>query len=112
MTNKDKNIVDKFLDSYEDYNNHRVKYKRIIVRPSKFNTVIGFIFSFGFFIILIRFFIVKPFYFIFLIGDILSLIYYSLNLFTKKGFGLPKTVIVEDEEDVLEVGDDSDEYRN
>lgn len=108
MDNKDRNIIDKFLDNYEKQNDSNLVYKRVYVKPSKFKTIIGFIFSFGFLIILIRFFTRKPFYFVLLIGDILAFIYYSLNLFTKKGLPLPKTVAVEESEN----GDVQDEYRN
>lgn len=116
MDNKNKNVIDKFLDGYEDYNEQKVVYKKVYEKPSKFKTAVGFIFSFGFFILLIRFFLLKPFYFILLIGDILALIYFSLNLFTKKGFSLPKVIAVKEEkeqvEEKQESGDDQDEYWN
>ena len=113
MDNKDRNVLDRFLDNYEKQNESNIVYKKVYEKPSKGKTIIGFIFSLGFFIILIRHFLLKPFYFFFLIGDILVLIYYSLNLFTKKGFALPKTLAIKEEkDDKSDEGDDSNEYRN
>lgn len=119
MDDKNKNVIDKFLEGYEDYNERKVVYKKVYEKPGKVKTIVGFIFSFGFLLLLIRFFLLKPFYFFLLIGDILALVYFSLNLFTKKGFGLPKMVAVVEEKDKTEEtkedvgsGDDQDEYWN
>lgn len=98
MDKKDKNIVDKFLDLYEKEDNYR--YKKIYVRPSKFKSIVGFIFSLIFLILLFTLFTPKPIYFVLLLGDLLIVLYYGCNLFTKNGIGLPKKVLVyEDDEE-------------
>ncbi len=101
MENKEKNIVDKFLDGYEQANNDKVIYKRVYQRPSKIKAIVGFVFSLIIFIILIRYFVFKLLYFVILLGDLSFLSYYGLNLFTEKGFGLPKTIpVIESAEDI------------
>ncbi len=106
MDNNEKNIVDKFLDGYEYANSERKCYKRVYQKPSKIKAIIGFIFSLIFFIILIRLFVFKILYFIILIGDIVVCSYYGINLFTKKGIGLPKTVEVIVDEEVSQKNED------
>lgn len=98
MEKKEKNIIDNFLDNYgtED---RKIKYKKIFVKPSKFKCVVGFIFSFIFLILLLTLISFTFMYFLLLFGDLLIFLYYSLNLFTKKGIGLPKYIsYYEDEE--------------
>lgn len=96
MNNNDKNIFDKFLDNYDKLNSKRDKfgYQRVYTKPTKIRCIIGFIFSFIFFILLIRLFVFKILYFVILLVDLIILTYYSLNLFTKKGFPLPTTIRV------------------
>lgn len=110
MDNNEKNVVDKFLDGYEYANNERTVYKRVYQRPSKFKAICGFIFCLIFFIILVRFFVFKVLYFVILLFDIAVLSYYGINLFTKNGIGLPKTIEVR--EDLEEANrDNEDIYR-
>jgi len=95
--NGNKNIVDKFLDAYESQNTKNVEYVRTFKRPSKVKSIFGFIVSLIFFVILIRLFTLQIVYFFLLIGDVLILIFYGINVFTKKGIGLPKMVVKENE---------------
>lgn len=97
MNNNERNVVDKFLDGYEYANNEKIVYKRVYQRPSKIKSIFGFIFCLIFFIILIRFFVFKLLYFVILLFDIAVLSYYAINLFTKNGIGLPKTIEVKEE---------------
>lgn len=111
MDNKDKNIIDKFLDGYEKSSNTQRVYTRVYERPSKLKSLVGFIFSLLCFIILIRLFVFKMLYFVILIFNLLILAFYSINLFTEKGIGLPKTVeMIEDIEDA-DTDDDNDIYK-
>lgn len=99
MNNNEKNIFDKFLDNYDKLNSKRNKfgYQKVYTKPTKIRCIIGFIFSLIFLILLIRLFVFKLLYFVILIIDLLILLYYSLNLFTKKGFPLPVTIRVDTE---------------
>ncbi len=94
---KDKNLVDMFLDGYSVANDEssNMKYKKIYRKPSKVKCIIGFIFCLLILIILIRHFVFKLIFFLILIGDILILLFYGINLFTKKGWGLPKYIKVD-----------------
>ncbi len=100
---KNENLFDKFLDRYDAINqrNARIEYRRIIKKPKMFEAILGFGVSIIVLIILIRYFSPTGMYFVILIVDLLFLSYYGVNLFTKKGFGLPATVAVEidDKED-------------
>ncbi len=91
---KDKNIIDKFLEGYAQANesSKQETYKRIYQKPTKFKCIVGFIFSSLIMLVLIRIFKFNFMFFLIFFGDLLVLIYYSLNLFTKKGFALPKYV--------------------
>lgn len=111
MNNKERNVVDKFLDGYEYANNEKTVYKRVYQRPSKLKSVLGFIFSLIFFIILIRFFVFKVLYFVILLFDLAILAFYSINLFTEKGIGLPKTIEVLEENKEEATKDNEDTYR-
>lgn len=89
-----KGIVDKFLDGYDKYSNKETELKKIYVKPTKFRSVIGFVFSALFFILLLTVFTFSLVYFLLLIGSLSVAVYYGLNLFTEKGMGLPRTVEV------------------
>ena len=110
MNDKEKNIIDKFLDSYEK-NNVEKKYVRVIVKPSKGKAIFGFIVSLILLIVLLTLFSLTFMYFLFLIGDLLIVIYYGINVFTEKGIGLPKTVEVPYLSEEKGNGDDF-EHRN
>lgn len=89
---KDKgNFIDYFLDNYESVPE---EYERIYEKPKKSKTIIGFIGSIVFLIALIPFASLSGLFFILLIGDILAIAFYGINLFTEKGIKLPKTVRV------------------
>ncbi len=105
------NLIDKFLEQYEAINekNSRIEYRRIIKKPKKFESVLGFAMSFIVLIILLIFFNLTGLYFAILLFDLLFLAYYGVNLFTKNGFGLPATVRVLNEE-VPEVGNNFENY--
>lgn len=77
------------------------KYKKIYYRPSKIKNIIGFLFSS--LIMLILLFILglqlNLLYFILFVGDALVIMYYGVNLFTKRGLLLPKYVNSEEKDD-------------
>lgn len=91
-------LIDKFIEKYEESGKEKYIYRRILVRPTKFKSLIGFIMSLVFFIILIRIFNVSFIYFLLLLGDLAILIYYASNLFTNKGIGLPRMIAIPKEE--------------
>lgn len=114
--NQDKNHLDRFLEGLTTEGNKKVVYEKVYVRPSKFKSVIGFIMSLIVLIILIGLFTLSVMYFVLIIGDVLVFVFFAVNAFTEKGFGLPKTigyVVEEDEEeteDELEEQEDEEEY--
>ncbi len=97
MENKDKNVFDKFLDNYERAN-VKQEYEKVYQRPSKFKSIVGFSFSFIIFILLLFMFVFDWLYFFLLLFDVAICIFYGINLFTEKGIGLPKYVMVEKKE--------------
>ena len=106
MKDGKKNLFDTFLEKYDEYSSKKNVDIETYYRPSKGKSIFGFIFCLIMFIILIRFFHVSIVYFVILIGVLIILIYYALNLFTKKGFIIKKKhsipekyLISEDEED-------------
>lgn len=90
MGKKDKNMLDIFLDNYGT--EKKVKYKRVYVKPDKNKCIRGFIFSLIFLIILLFIITFSFMYFLLLLGDLLIFLYYTINLFTERGIGLPKIV--------------------
>ena len=95
MKKKLKELVNAYLGKEEK------EYERIYVRQSKGKSIIGFIFSLLIMLILI-FVAGFKFHFIFLtifIIDLIIIVYYGINLFTKKGIKLPKYVQVEKRDD-------------
>lgn len=111
MNNKERNIIDKFLDSYEKSSNTKKSYVKIYQRPSKLKSLLGFIFSLLCFIVLIRLFVFKVLYFVILIFNLLILLFYSINLFTEKGIGIPKNIEVKEDNDDLNTDDENDIYK-
>lgn len=99
MNNKEKNILDKFLDGYESYSNNNVRYKKIYVKPKKSKCIVGFGFSCILLVILLFMFVFDLLYFVIFIGVLLNALYYGINLFTEKGIGMPKRVPVTDDID-------------
>ena len=89
-----KGIVDKFLDGYDKHSNKETELRRIYVKPTKFRSGFGFVFSTIFFILLLTMFSFNLVYFLLLFGSLGIAIYYGINLFTEKGIGLPRTVEV------------------
>ena len=92
--NKDKNIIDKFLEAYDGANeaSKTKEYKRVYQRPSKFKCIVGFIFSGLIMFVLLGIFHFSFMYLLIFGVDLLFLLYYGINLFTKKGIGMPKYV--------------------
>lgn len=85
MNNK-KNVLDSFLDKYEEINSTKKVDVETYYRPSKAKSIFGFIFCLIFMIILIRIFTFNIVFFVIFFGDLMCLIYFGLNLFTKNGF--------------------------
>lgn len=77
------------------------KYEKIYYRPSKERCIIGLVISFIFLILLVLTIGIglNIIHFILYGIDLFAIVYYSLNLFTVKGFILPKHVKVEEEEE-------------
>ena len=91
MDPNEKNVVDKFLDAYEDINNSRPKKVRVYKRPSKIKCILYFgmsVLILLFVLITIGFYLNLPFI-IFLLVDIGVGAFYGYNLFSKNGIGLP-----------------------
>lgn len=100
MDNKEKNIVDKFLDKYETITNNQVRYKKVYQRPSKVKSLMGFVFWGILFVLLLFMFVFSLLYLVIMILVFLAVLYYGINLFTEKGFGLPKRVPVDENDDL------------
>lgn len=99
MNNNEKNTIDKFLDYVEEKGGKKYIRKRIYEKPAKWKCIIGFIFT-----LIILYFLLRLFSFSLMsIGlillDILFLTFFSINLFTEKGFGLPRTILIEEEKE-------------
>ena len=109
MDNQEKNIVDKFLDVYDKNSNKKTEYRRIYVKPTKLRSLIGFVFGLIMFIIVLGFFAFDLMYFLLFFGCLIVTIYYGINLFTEKGIGLPRTVVVPVEEE--KKTEDNDNYK-
>lgn len=94
MDDKNKNIIDKFLDAYDSANadSKTSSYKRVYFRPSKFKCIVGLIFSGLIMFVLLGIFSFNFMYLIIFLVDLLFLLYYGINLFTKKGIGIPRYV--------------------
>ncbi len=105
------NIIDKFLDRVEKEANKKIVYQRIYQRPSKAKSIIGFIASLAFFIVMLGLFSFSGFFFLLFISDIIILIFYGVNVFTEKGIGLPKTIAIElpSEEEMQEIENEEEE---
>lgn len=112
-----KKVIDKFLDNYDKYNNKETQLVRIYVKPTKWKSCFGLIFSGIFFILMLTMFTFKIVYFLLLFGSLGIAIYYGINLFTEKGIGLPRTVEVpinkEENEKVEEIdqAEKTDRYK-
>ena len=101
MNKNDKNIIDNFLDIYENLINEKSqkKYKVIYKKPSKIKCIFNFGFCLLFMIILIPMFSFTFMYMLLFLGDLIILIYYGINLFTKRGLLLPKRVPDDEKKD-------------
>lgn len=96
-----KNKLDQLLEFYEARGKKSTKLEKVYYRPSTLKCIFGFCFSFIFMMLLLfllgfQFTIMYLFLFL---GDGLLLLYYSFNLFSKKGFYLPKYIKKEEDED-------------
>ncbi len=89
-----KNIIDRFLEGYADANEDSKQsiYKRVYQKPSKIKCILGFTISALIMLFLIRLFNLKFMFLLIFFGDLAVLLFYGLNLFTKKGIAIPKYV--------------------
>ena len=109
IMNHEKNNIDRFLDNIEKRSNKKVQYIKVYEKPTKAKCIIGFVFSLIFMVILLGLFSFNLMYFVLLIGCGLVLVFFGVNLFTEKGFGLPKTIAVEVKEEQPENEEEMDE---
>ena len=58
-----------------------------------------------------RIFVFKVLYFVILIFNLLILLFYSINLFTEKGIGIPKNIEIKEDNDDLNTDDENDIYK-
>lgn len=94
--NKKKNVVDKFLDLMYSQSLNNTEKKKIYYRPTKKKALIGFIISLFFMLIMLFHFLKFSFiFFLLILGDSIALLYYGINLFTKKGLLIPKYIYVD-----------------
>lgn len=106
MKDNKKNVFDTFLEKYDEYSSRKKVDIETYYRPEKGKCIFGFVFCLLFFFILIRVFTFSIVYFVILIGDFICLLYFGINLFTKKGIvirrkhSVPEEYIKEAEEDV------------
>ncbi len=107
MNDKNKNIVDKFLDIYDEQNSNGAQYQKIYVRPSKTASFIGFVVSLFIFIIILSIFSLNIMFFLMFFICLGVLLYYGINLFTKKGIGLPRTIVVPKKYEDIESDNDN-----
>lgn len=96
---RNKNKLDILLDYYEKSGKEKNSLKKVFYRPSFIKCLFGFLFSFLFLFLLLFVvgFQLQFMYLILFLGDLIILLYYGVNLFTKKGFYLTK--YVEDKEE-------------
>ena len=82
------------LEHLENNSNNETKLKKIYYRPTKLRSIIGFIITLIFMLILLFIigFQLNLIYMILFIGDFLLIVYYSMNLFTKDGLLIQKYV--------------------
>lgn len=103
--NDKKNIIDSFLDKYDELESKKNVKVETYYRPSKGKCIFGFVFCLIFLLILLRIFHFSIVYMFIFIGDLLCLIYFGLNLFTKNGFvvkqkfSVPEKYLTQNEEE-------------
>ena len=88
MKDKKKNVFDTFLEKYDEYSSRKHVELEEYYRPSKAKCIFGFVFCLIFFLIILRLFTFSIVYFVIFFGVLICLLYYGINLFTKKGFVL------------------------
>ena len=104
IMNGNKNVFDNFLEKYDEYSSKKKVNVETYYRPSKVKCIFGFIFCLIFMLILIRIFAFNMVFLFIFVGDLLCLVYFGLNLFTKKGFAIkqkfsvPEDYLVQEEE--------------
>lgn len=86
MNDDKKNIFDNFLDQYDKFSSKKRVNIETYYKPSKAKSLFGFIFCTIFMLILIRIFSFNVIFMFIFLGDLVCLVYFALNLFTKKGF--------------------------
>lgn len=89
-----------FLQKILDNSKAPKEYERVYYKPEKWKNVLGFIFSLIFLITLVYVFRfnINIYFIIIFIGVLMVSTYYGINLFTKRGFLLPKYVEKKEEE--------------
>ena len=104
MNDDKKNILDNFLEKYEQMSSKKKVNVETYYRPSKAKCIFGFIFCLIFLIILIRIFTFNIVFFVIFFGDLFCLIYFGLNSFTQKGFvikqkySVPEKYLIQEEQ--------------
>lgn len=109
MKDGKKNVFDTFLEKYDEYSSRKHVDFEEYYRPSKFKCIFGFVFCLIFFLIILRLFTFSIVYFVIFFGVLICLLYYGINLFTKKGFVIKKKYRVPEE--YLKQNDE-DDYNN
>ncbi len=104
---KDKNIIDKFLEGYAVANEKSKynAYKRIYQKPAKGKCIGGFIFSAFIMLFLIRSFRINFMFLLIFFTDLVIVLFYGINLFTRKGIPIPKYVKASEYTDNDDVND-------
>ena len=97
MKDKKKNVFDTFLEKYDEYSSRKHVELEEYYRPSKAKCIFGFVFCLIFFLIILRLFTFSIVYFVIFFGVLICLLYYGINLFTKKGFVFKKKYRVPEE---------------
>ena len=97
MKDNKKNVFDTFLEKYDEYSSKKHVELEEYYRPSKAKCIFWFVFCLIFFLIILRLFTFSIVYFVIFFGVLICLLYYGINLFTKKGFVLKKKYRVPEE---------------
>lgn len=91
-----KDKIESFLKKVEDKGNEKEQYIRVYKNPSKLGAIIGFIWSLLVLIVCIFLLLHSFLGIIITIIDLIIVVYYGSNVFSKKGIALYKTVKVDE----------------
>jgi len=94
MNPNEKNVVDKFLDKYEEISDKAPTVERVYIRPSKAKCLLYFAVCVGilFVMLFVMGFSFTIGYILFLLGDIAIGAFFGYNLFSNVGIGIPTYV--------------------